>query len=110
MEDRCCFGIKANFILDTLDFTQTFKDIFLFGVLGGLLDVPNQAYMLAGFEPVNKLLNEDVFFLCTRKPGHLLLGFATSGSVFAILGIPRKNFNIKDQRKEPTILEPREYW
>ena len=72
MEDRCCFGIKANFILDTLDFTQTFKDIFLFGVLGGLLDVLNQAYMLAGFEPVNKLLNEDVFFLCTRKPGHLL--------------------------------------
>ena len=48
------------------------------------------------------------FFLCTRKPGHLLLGFATSGSVCAILGIPRKNFNIKDQRKEPTILEPGE--
>ena len=44
VEDRCCFGIKANFILDTLDFTQTFKDIFLFGILGGLLDVFNQTY------------------------------------------------------------------
>ena len=105
MEDQCCFGIKANFILDTLDFTQTFKDIFLFGVLGGLLDVLNQAYMMAGFEPVNKLLNEDVFFSLYSKARSSVTRLCNNNS-----NIPRKNFNIKDQRKEPTILEPREYW